>query len=287
MPSLWNTNVEKEFFESSLRLTTKEQLFYKTTDGRYLAYWPTNYNGKKDTLQSRNSFIGNFTEKWVVDLLSEFAKSKGLFALQGVVCEELELTKKSPADVAFCKTNNINQRPENIVAIFEVKMSIVWNWEYKSGTLLVVGDYSKHSGNPGMLRSDSMLKAIGKSIGIRVSGKKASVIPIIVLGNTPITDHYKNKVDHLKDSGVIQGFWSINPNPINGTPTIKNTPKNGFIRMNSYDELITNLKILLEVQLSYASFMKSKKELGSIIEIANREIDLEKKGEKFLELISD
>ncbi len=287
MPSLWDKEVEKEFFEQALKLTTKEKLFYKTADGKYLAYWPAKYDGKKDTLQSRNTFIGNFTERWVVCLLKSYAESKGFFALQGVVCEELELPKKSSADVAFCRTNDTHQRAENIVALFEVKMSIVWNWEYKNNSLLLVGDYSTHCGNPGMLRSDSMLKAIGKSIGIRVSGKKASTIPIIVIGNTPITEHYINKVDHLKESGVIQGFWSVNSNPTNNTRSIKNTSNNGFIRMDSYDELLRHLNQLLNTQLSYVSFMKSKKELGSIIEIANREISLEEKGEKFLQLIRD
>ena len=42
-----------------------------------------------------------------------------------------------------------------------------------------------------------MLKAIGKSINIRVSGYDASRIPIIILGNTPITESYISKVDHL------------------------------------------------------------------------------------------
>ena len=62
------------------------------------------------------------------------------------------------------------------------------------------------SGQSGLLRSDSMLKAIGKSINIRVSNYKASNIPIIIIGNTPITNNYYSKVDHLKTAGIIQGF---------------------------------------------------------------------------------
>jgi len=46
-----------------------------------------------------------------------------------------------------------------------------------------------------LLRSDSMLKGIGKSINIRVSSFKAATIPIIVMGNTPITNSYYPKVD--------------------------------------------------------------------------------------------
>lgn len=72
-----------------------------------------------------------------------------------------------------------------------------------------------------------MLKAIGKSINIRVSGIQSTKIPIVVLGNSPITESYIKKVDFLKTSGVIQGFWSLNPNPTM-PDYIKDTPKNGF-----------------------------------------------------------
>ena len=75
-------------------------------------------------------------------------------------------------------------------------MSIVWNWELQGGkTLSCIGDYKTHQGNPGLLRSDSMLKGIGKSINIRVSSFQAATIPIIVMGNTPITNSYYPKVD--------------------------------------------------------------------------------------------
>jgi len=102
----------------------------------------------------------------------------------------------SPADIAISRSKSINQRAEDILAIIEVKMSIVWNWELqKSKSLSCIGDYKSHQGNPGLLRSDSMLKGIGKSINIRVSSFKATTIPIIVMGNTPITNSYYPKVD--------------------------------------------------------------------------------------------
>jgi len=73
-------------------------------------------------------------------------------------------------------------------------MSVVWNWELvnieQDEKLICIGDFKTHRGNPGLLRSDSMLKAIGKSINIRVSGDKASKIPFIILGNSLITDSY-------------------------------------------------------------------------------------------------
>ena len=162
---LWNKNVEKRFFTKSLEYATPEQLFYITNENKYLAYWPKNYLGKKSTLQSRNSLIGNFTEKWTTDLIQRIVEDEGLFAVQGAKCSEIALPNNSPADVIISKNKNIEQEPENILAIFEVKMSIVWNWEFKNNksdmNLICMGDYNTHQGNPGLLRSDSMLKAIG------------------------------------------------------------------------------------------------------------------------------
>jgi len=286
MPDLWTKEKENEFFNDARKFASSEKLFYFGDDSRYYAYWPKSYKGKKSTLQSRNALIGNFTEKYSVDLLQEFAKAKGLYAVQGAICNEIGLSPQSPADVVFCKTRKREQKAKDIAVIFEVKMSVVWNWELKNNKLICLGDFKTHKGNPGLLRSDSMLKAIGKSINIRVSSHSASKIPIIILGNTPITQNYISKVDHLYHAGIIQGFWSVNPNPldINGD-NLKQTPDNGFIRMDSYDELRKNLNSLLFKKGEFFSSMKSRKELGKIIEIANREPDFESKAEKFLSFI--
>jgi hypothetical protein len=219
-------------------------------------------------------------------LLQEFAKANGLYAVQGVICNEIGLSPQSPADVVLCKTRQREQSAKDIAAIFEVKMSIVWNWELKNNQLICLGDVNTHKGNPGLLRSDSMLKAIGKSINIRVSSHSASKIPIIILGNTPITQSYISKVDHLYHAGIIQGFWSVNPNPLdNNGDNLKQTPYSGFIRMDLYDELRQSLNGLLSEKCEFFSSMKSRKELGRIIEIANREPNFESKAEKFLSLI--
>jgi len=286
MPDLWTKEKEIEFFNDSKNFATPEQLFYFGDDSRYYAYWPKSYKGRKSTLQSRNALIGNFTEKYSVDLLQEFARSKGLYAVQSAICNEIGLSPQSPADVVLCKTRQREQTAKDIAAIFEVKMSVVWNWELKDNKLICLGDFKTHKGNPGLLRSDSMLKAIGKSINIRVSSYSASKIPIIILGNTPITQSYISKVDHLFHAGIIQGFWSVNPNPLdNKVDNLKQTPDNGFLRMDSYDELEQNLECLLSEKREFFSSMKSKNELGKIIEIANREPDFEAKAEKFLSLI--
>jgi len=290
MKQLWTKEKEIKFFTESRKFATPEQLFYVSSDKKYFAYWPKTYKDEKTTLQSRNSLIGSFTEKYSVDLLQDFASKHKWYSVQGIVCEEIGLTRQSSADVAICKTNDIVQKPENILILFEVKMSIVWNWELKQTNkkeeLICLGDYKSHQGNPGLLRSDSMLKAIGKSINIRVSDYAASRIPIIILGNTPITESYNKKVDFLKNAGIIQGFWSVNSVPLDDNgENIKRTTKDGFIRMDSYLELENTLEKLITETIEFFSSMKSKKELGKIIEIASRESDIEKKAEKFLSLI--
>jgi len=286
MPELWSRNKEIEFFRDSSKFANPEQLFYLSDDNRYYAYWPKSYKGEKSTLQSRNSLIGNFTEKFTVDLLQGYARTKQLFAIQGVICKSIGLTSNSPADVALCKSKNREQTAENIIAIFEVKMSIVWNWELKNDRLICLGDFKTHRGNPGLLRSDSILKAIGKSATIRAIGSDAARIPIIIFGNTPITSHYSSKVDRINRSGIIQGFWSVNPNPLdNKGENLKKTPNNGFLRIDSYNDLVTNLDLILAEDREYFSAMKTHKELGKIIEIANREDNYRSKAEVLLKLI--
>ncbi len=290
--NLWNKEAEKRFFKTSLEYATPEQLFYFTDNDKHLAYWPKGYRGKKSTLQSRNSLIGSFTEKWTTDLIQEIVKDRGLFAVQGAICDEISLPKNSPADVVISSNKHVNQEPEDILAIFEVKMSVVWNWDFhidgNNVNLNCIGDFKTHQGNPGLLRSDSMLKAIGKSINIRVSNFKASTIPIIIIGNTPITSSYYSKVDHLKNSGIIQGFWSVNPEPLdNNGENIKQTDKQGFYRFDTFNELQESIEALLSEERNFYSSMKTKNELGRIIEVANHENTYEKKGEVFLKLINE
>ncbi|RKL62702.1 hypothetical protein DXT63_10395 [Thermoanaerobacteraceae bacterium SP2] len=291
MVQLWGKDVERKFFEESLKIATPEQLFYVTENNEYVAYWPKGYKGKKSTLQSRNSFIGTFTEKWISDLMNKIVIEKGLFATTGVVCPEIELTESSPADVAITVEKGKNQKAEGILLIIEVKMSIVWNWKYindaKEGPKLVcIGDFRTHQGNPGLLRSDSMLKAIGKSINIRVSSDKASKIPIIVITNTPITNSYYEKVDNIKKAGVIQGFFSVNPKPMDGLDnSLKQTEGKGYYKFDSFNEIRGYINSILQSEINFFSGMKNKEEIGRIIEIANKEDSYEKKGEAFLKLI--
>lgn len=283
--NLWNNETEILFFTEALRnFASPEKLFYSLHSG-YYAYVPKNVDGEGQTLQSRNSLIGQFTEKWAKDIFSPIAGDLGLYAVNNVACEEIGLPKKSSADLAFCTINSTSQRPENIKLLFEIKMSIVSNYKYThSGNISFIGDYKSHKGNPALLRSDSMLKAIGKSINIRVSGIESTKIPIIILGNSPITDSYIHKVDFLKTAGVIQGFWSLNPTPTS-TEHVRNTPMNGFQTVENISLLSKLTNEILNQEMDYFSSMISKPKLGEIIRIANEESAAEAKAEKFLQLI--
>lgn len=283
--TLWNNDIEIQFFTEALKnFASPEQLFYNLKSG-FFAYVPKGADAEGQTLQSRNSLIGQFTEKWSKTLFEPIANELGLFAVNSVVCEELGLTKQSSADLAFCNNNRTIQQAENIKLLFEIKMSVVSNYKFiHPDKINFIGDYKQHKGNPSLLRSDSMLKAIGKSINIRVSGIASTKIPIIILGNSPITDSYIKKVDFLKTSGVIQGFWSLNPQPTN-TDFVKVTPKQGFQTIQSTGEILQLCQGLVETDLNYFSSMTSKVNLGEFIRIASQEPTDIAKAEKFLTLI--
>ena len=283
--TLWNNDTEIQFFKEALKnFASPEKLFYNLND-RYYAYVPKGSNAEGQTLQSRNSLIGQFTEKWSKVLFEPIAKKLGLFAVNSVVCDELSLHRASSADLAFCTTNTVNQNAENIKLIFEIKMSVVSNYKFiQPNKVNFVGDYKEHKGNPALLRSDSMLKAIGKSINIRVSGISSTKIPIIVLGNSPITESYTKKVDLLKTSGIIQGFWSLNPNPTDSN-FVKVSPQKGFQTIQTTDAILQQCKELIENDMNYFSSMISKSNLGKVISIASKESTDIAKAEKFLTLI--
>ena len=285
---LWNKEQERQFFNNSKNFASINQLFNETEDGRYVAYWPKNYKGKKTTLQSRNSLIGKYSEKWVGDVLNHLIKDRNLFVVHQAQIPAIGLSYNSPADVVIASRNKKVLRPEDVKIIFEVKMSIVWNWEYDVSTdvLSEIGDYRSHRGKPSFTRSDSILKAIGKCVDIRVSNVMASKIPLVVLGNAPLSNGFCKKADYLKNAGIIQGFWSLNPFPLNHGNSRKITPKKGFIRFDDVDELNRNLNNLFSENLNFFSGMKNPTQLGKIIEIANNENNYHNKGLKFLKLIN-
>ena len=104
---------------------------------------------------------------------------------------------------------------------------------------------------------------------------------------TPITNTYYSKVDHLKNAGIIQGFWSINPKPLNNEDTLKSTQSKGFIRFDKEMELKNSIKKILSLDLNFFSGMESREKLGEIIELANMKDTYEEKGYEFLRLLRD
>lgn len=284
---LWNKNQEKLFFLKSREVAFKSQLFYKTGDGRHVAYWPKDYRGVKSTLQSRNSLVGNFTEKWTADLLKALIDDENLHVVRQARIPSLGITSRSPADIVIAEADKKILKASEVKVIFEVKMSIVWNWQYDepTGKLTEIGDLRTHQGKPSFTRSDSILKAIGKCIDIRVSNSESSTIPIIVLGNAPLSNGFCKKADSLKSAGIIQGFWSLNPFPLNHGNTRKITPKGGFVRMDNTDELKSYLDEILAQKLNFFSGMEDIGQLGKYIEMANDNDSYEDKASAFLNLI--
>ncbi len=284
---LWNKNHEKLFFINSMKVAFPSQLFYKTDDCRYLAYWPKGYRGRKSTLQSRNSLIGEFTENWVFELFKKLIAKNNLFLVRQARIPSLGITSRSPADLVISTSNKKVLKASEVKVIFEVKMSIVWNWQYfeDSNNVVEIGDFRTHQGRPSFTRSDSILKAIGKCISIRVSSFESSKIPIIVIGNAPLSNGFCKKADHLKKVGIIQGFWSLNPFPLNHGNTRKTSPYGGYIRFNNTLELKEHLSNLFSQDLNFFSGMENPETLGEYIEIANSENSHEDKGLRFLDLI--
>lgn len=282
---MWTIQDEVNFFNYAINLSSIENLMVNIR-GKYFAFQPKNDDAKVNTPQARNSFIGSTTEKWCKELFSQIARQNNLYAVNGVVCEEIGLTRQSAADLAFCSSPSTIQRPENIKLIFEIKMGIVNNYFYDDNADFVFcGDYTTHKGNPSLLRSDSMLKAIGKSINLRVDSSKAKKIPIIILGNSPITSSYVKKVDCLKQSGVIQKFISLYPNPTSNS-FIRETPEKGFETYDSPNQIETFISNILNANMNYFSSMMSNEKLGRLISIASQEASDELRGQRFIEMLN-
>lgn len=282
---MWSIKDEVNFFKDAINLSSIENLMVNVR-GRYYAFQPKNDDARVNTPQARNSFIGSTTEKWCKELFSQIAEQNNLYAVNGVVCEEIGLSRQSSADLAFCTSPSTIQKPENIKLIFEIKMGIVNNYFYNGNAdFEYCGDYTTHKGNPSLLRSDSMLKAIGKSINLRVDSSKAKRIPIIILGNSPITSNYVKKVDCLKQSGVIQKFISLYPNPTN-SDFIRETPDKGFETYDSPNQIESYISHILNANMNYFSSMMSNKDLGRLISIANNEATDELKGQRLIEMLN-
>jgi len=285
----WGQNAEIHFFKKELdRVSSPERLFYKLPNG-YFAYAPKGESTKGQTLQSRNAPIGNYTEEWCNKFLQPIANELNLFAVNGVVCSELGLSKNTAADIAFCTTRETTQSPRNIKLIFEIKMSVVNNYSYnrEKGALKFEGDYKTHKGLPSLRRSDSMLKAIGKAINIRLADAclTDNPTPIVVIGNAPISKNYGKKIDFLKQSGIVQSFISLYPNPTSSF--IKETTGKGFRTFGDYRPLQQFIMELVTSETSFFSSALPKGVMGSIIKTSAEEVTNIATAEKFLQLLKE
>jgi len=110
---LWSTDAEKMFFTSYLETVLPDKLSFINWI-MYYAYIPKVLSSRNQTLQSRNALIGFYTEKWCRDLFVPIARKMNLYAVNGVICEELGLTKNSSADLAFCTNEKKYQKAEAI-----------------------------------------------------------------------------------------------------------------------------------------------------------------------------
>ena len=88
--TLWDNNAEINFFTEALKnFASPEQLFYILKEG-YFAYVPKGSDAEGQTLQSRSSLIGQYTEKWCKTILGPIAAELGLFAVNSAVCRSLD-----------------------------------------------------------------------------------------------------------------------------------------------------------------------------------------------------
>lgn len=162
-------------------------------------------------------------------------------------------------------------------------MSIVNNYELINDDIAFIGDYKTHKAHPSLTRSDSVLKAIGKAISIRVSSESARNIPIIILGNTHISNNYLSKIDHLGQYGVLQKIISLNPS----LNFIKNSPLEYFQTPQNLNELEKILENILKQDFYYFSAMLDKNKLGEIIQKSVDSKDKMQIAERFLAMLKE
>ncbi|MFW6270781.1 MAG: hypothetical protein ACOC4G_11965 [Bacillota bacterium] len=297
---LWNVELEKKFLNytnatkfaviSCTECNYSYQAFFRKKKPRYCP----KCNGKlrSNTPQGRNAPVANYTEQYAVDLINTVLSKRGyenLEAKRDVICEDLGLTSRSEADIAIVESGYPNKRreysAERIVIVFEVKMSIVFNWV--PGPKLD-SDYDGHKGRGSIYRTDSILKAIGKGTILR-SHYESHDIPYIVLGNCPPPSSYMKKINGSKSIGIVQGFVSLNPNPLivdKSNPKErdpKSSKNNGFIRMDSIQEFGDYIVDHLETERVFIGSMISKKKLGKLIKSISLNNSYKEIGKEFFD----
>ncbi|MGQ9462184.1 MAG: hypothetical protein ACUVRR_03855 [Candidatus Fervidibacter sp.] len=265
---MWTKNTELEFFRWVMteRKVDPQHLFYRV-DNRFLFYLPDWVKGKGEVKQARNRWGVEFTELWAEKFLKPVVEKLGWHLVRGATIAKLGLVGQRAADIAICRKPNKTQQPEDVIAIVEVKMSLVWNWEWKpeEGKIDCAGDFLNHQGRPSVQRSDTVLKALGKAIEVRGKGYKGV---FFALFNAPIPADYQTQVDGCKQTGVIQGFFSVNPQPLdedNEQVNFKRTQFEGFLQWDTLDEVFDHLSSFLAKQHIFFSGFLPLEKLGKLI----------------------
>ena len=279
---LWSKNNEINFFKFAKTQTSRKNLFHKTLNNEYIAY-PTKDIKTTSNLHIRDLLFDSFSKNWFYDLLNNLVDDFEVIKNPRIT----SIGKNSPDFVISSKKSKILS-PEDVKVIFILKLSIVWNWKYNPslGSVEEIGDYRTHLSKPSFTSSANIFNAIDTALNIRFTNKKFANIPIIVIGNTPMSDGFCKRADYLKSSGVIQGFWSVNPFPINGA-THKTSKKRGFYRFDNSDEFKNSLDKLLDCDLKFISTMKSQKDLGKIIDQLNSENTSQDRASKFIDILNN
>ncbi len=281
---MWRKETEEQFFRWAIaeRRCNLKTLFYKVGN-RHLFYLPTGIKGRGEVKQGRNPLVGEFTEKWAERFLSPMVNELGFHLVRSANIPAWRLVGQRAADLAICRAPGKEQTPDSVIALLEVKMSIVWNWEWQPerGTVTCIGDFLTHQGRPSALRSDTVLKALGKAIEVRGMGFSGA---FIILCNTPVANDYFQQIDGCKQTGIVQGFFSVNPQPTEDEQhNPKRSPKGGFYRWDEPAEVKESLREMLSEQRHFFSGFLPLSVLGQLIENACREATLSQKARRFLE----
>ncbi len=300
--SLWSAEVEQVMVEDSMLATIyckkqcgfSEKAFFRGKSGDCPK---CGGNLVVTTMNGRNAVVANKTENFALNLLSSAIKElppqlfPKMFVKRGVICPELGLKGNSGADLAILTQNMDGPVSANIIkCLFEVKMSFIWNWHERDMTR-PTADYDRHFGRPSILRTDSILKAIGKATITR-SYTGSEKVPFIVIGNTPPPTGYRANIDKTVSSGLIQKWISLTPNPLVVEPKEspgKRNPKStgGFLRIDDIEELQKLLATLISKQWHYMSAMVEAGKIGNLIKSLDLKDDPEKIGQKFLQRLSE
>ncbi|MFO8109056.1 MAG: hypothetical protein R6U17_00825 [Thermoplasmata archaeon] len=297
---MWSPEKEKEFIESTDAVVWAA-ISCNECDYRYEAFFKKSVPSKcpkcdgnlsSTTPQGRNSPLSAYTEKYASDVLEEALKNAGFDDLEvkrNVICDELDLTSRSAADIAIVERGEIGRiyKPNQIKVVFEVKMSVIWNWELnEKGESAIEADYDKHKGRGSIYRTDSILKAIGKGAIFR-SHFESCGIPYIVVGNSPTPASYLDKVDGSVRVGIVQRFISLTPEPLitdKSESKVRNPKESlgkGFLRIDSQEELSSFIEDLLKDERIFIGSMLKKSKLGKNIKSLDLNKDYSDIGEDF------